>query len=258
MSDYDTVLYSTDGAVATITLDRPDALNSFNAELRAELAASLQRAGADTSIRAVVLTGAGRAFCAGADLRDGFADDIGKQLREDYKPCFDAIIDMPKPVISAVVGSAAGIGLSLAMVCDLSVMAEDAFLLAPFSNIGLLPDGGANWLLVKGMGYKQAYAAAIECRRIPANEAMSLGLVNRTVASDEVLHNAQAWAADLALRAPLSLAATKRTMRLAESAGYQEVFEAECHEQNNCRASNDAEEGVAAFLEKRKPEFTGT
>ena len=150
----DTVLYETEGAVATITLNRPEALNSFDREMRADLAAATARARADSAIRAVVLTGAGRCFSAGADLKAGFktGEEVERIVNEEYRPSLVDIAEMDKPVISAVNGFAAGIGLSYALVCDLSVMGENAFLLCPFSAIGLVPDGGSTWLLTPRHG----------------------------------------------------------------------------------------------------------
>lgn len=253
MSEFHTVNYEVDGAVATVSLNRPDAMNSFNTELRAELASALNRAGADDAIRAVVVTGAGRAFNAGADLKEGIPDSVERMLNTEYRPCFDAIINMQKPVISAVNGFAAGIGLSLALACDLSVMGEGAFLLSPFAAISLVPDGGANWLLVGQLGYKRAFEMAIEGQRMDAREALAAGLVNRVVPAEEVVSNAQAWAAELALKAPLSIAATKRAMRLAQHASYDEVYRLEAVLQGNCVRSEDAAEAVSAFIEKRQP-----
>ena len=154
----DTVLYETGGAVATITLNRPDALNSFDREMRADLAAATARARGDSAVRAVVLTGAGRCFSAGADLKAGFrtGEEVERIVNEEYRPSLSDIAEMEKPVISAINGVAAGIGLSYALVCDLSVMGENSFLLCPFSSIGLVPDGGSTWLLTRAMGYMNA------------------------------------------------------------------------------------------------------
>lgn len=256
---YETVEVSRDGAVATVLMNRPESVNSINDQMRMDLAAALQSVAKDSSIRAVVLAGAGRLFCAGADLTSGMVDGDGVEdfLRSEYRPSFDAISAMRKPVISAVNGSAAGIGLSLALACDLGVMADNAFLLSPFATIGLVPDGGATWFLVRQLGYHRAYQLAIECERIPAQRAIDLGLLNRIAPSGEAITAAQSWAAELATRAPYSLAATKRAMRLAMHASYDETYSLEASLQNMCIDSDDFTEGVAAFFEKRPASFKG-
>lgn len=257
MTAQSTVIYQVDGAVATVTMNRPDAMNSFNSALRADLAAALIKADNDAQVRVVVLTGAGRGFCPGADLKDGISAAVERSLNYEYRPIFDAINSLQKPVIAAVNGFAAGIGLSVALACDLVVMADNAFLLSPFTAISLVPDGGATWLLVRQLGYKRAYQMSVEGERLGAADALAAGLINRVTAPDEVLSNAQDWAADLALKAPLSLTATKRAMRLAMYASYDEAFRFEAHLQGRLAASDDAAEGVQAFLEKRPADFKG-
>ena len=258
--DLNTVLYEQDAAVVTITLNRPDAMNGFDTELRADLLAALTHAAQDAQVRVVVLTGAGRCFSAGADLKAGFASgaEVKRQLDEEYGPCLKAIADMPKPVISAVNGFAAGIGLAFALVSDLVVMGESAFLLSPFSNIGLVPDGGATWLLPRLIGYQRAYQLCVENERIKAPRCVELGLANRAVPDAQVLSATQSWAASLARRAPLALARTKQAMRLAAVSDYEEAMKLEAELQRASADSADCQEGVSAFLEKRKPNFTGT
>ena len=254
-----TVTYEHNGAVATITLNRPDALNSFDAELRADLVEATSQARNDNSVLAVVLTGAGRCFSAGADLKAGFKSgtEVEKLLLNEYRPSLDNIVEMEKPVITAINGFAAGVGLSYAMAGDLSIMGESAFLLLPFSTIGLVPDGGSTWLMANTMGYKRAYEMAVENDRVPAQRCLELGLVNRISKDDEVLANAKEWAESLSRKAPLALARTKKLMRQAGNVDLSQAFIDEAALQHLCFDSKDSREGITAFLEKRDPEFTG-
>ncbi len=259
MGDYETVRYATDGAVAIITIHRPEAMNSFNRTLRADLLAACQRAAADTSVRAVVLTGEGRSFSAGADLKDGLNpdDSVEDMLQTEYRPVLECIWDMEKPVIAAVGGSAAGIGMSFALLCDLLIMSDKAFLLSPFTTISLVPDGGLTWLLVHQLGYRRAFQLSVESERIPADRCLELGLANKVVAAESLLDEAVSWAKSLAERAPLSIAATKKAMRHATGGSWASTFDVEAPLQQRLRGSADSAEGVSAFLEKRKPEFKG-
>ena len=256
----DCVLYETDGAVATITLNRPDSLNSFDKAMREDLAAATAQAREDTAIRAVILTGAGRCFSAGADLKAGFKTgaEVEQILNQEYRLSLEDIVDMDKPVIGAINGFAAGIGLSYALVCDLAVMGESAFLLSPFSSIGLIPDGGSTWLLARAMGYMNAYQMAVENERVSAARCMELGLVNKVVADDSLPATAREWATRLAGKAPLALARTKKMMRHALTLSYADAISAEAALQHLCFDSADCKEGIAAFLEKREPRFTGS
>ncbi len=259
MSDDRIVHYNVDGQVAIIAINRPDAMNSFTKALRHELIEALRKAGSDIDIRVVILTGIGRAFSAGADLSAGFPDDmtIEQQLQREYRPAFDEIMTMPKPVIAAINGAAAGIGMSFALACDLAVMGEKAFMLAPFSTISLVPDGGANWFLQKQLGYKRAYQLCVEGERIDSARCLEWGLVNRVVANDDVVTNATAWAHSLCERAPLSLTATKQAMRHAEGSDWASTFDLEARMQTGLVGSVDNREGVEAFFEKRNPVFKG-
>ncbi len=258
MSDFETVKYATDGAVAVITIHRPDAMNSFNTALRRDLAAALQRAAGDDAVRAVVLTGEGRSFSAGADLKDiDSGTPVDQILQNEYRPVFETIATMRQPVIAAVGGSAAGIGMSVALACDLLIMADDAFLLSPFTTISLVPDGGQNWFLVQQLGYRVAFQLAVEAERIYAERCVDLGLANRTAPPEKLREEAIDWARSLAERAPLAVAATKKAMRHAAGSDWASTFDVEAPLQRELRESADCKEGVNAFLEKRKPEFTG-
>ena len=259
MSDYETVRYRKDGAIAIITLHRPDSLNAFTTELRRDMLAAFVRAASDADVRAVILHGEGRCFSAGADLKDGMAveSSIQQVLQTEYRPVFDCIASMRQPVIAAVGGSAAGIGLSYALACDLLIMADDAFLLSPFSTISLVPDGGLNWQLVNQLGYRRAFQLSVEAERVGAQRCVELGLANRAVPADSLLDEAMSWAQSLAARAPLSLAATKKAMRHAASASWASTFDVEAALQDTLKESADCAEGVAAFFEKRKACFAG-
>ncbi|MDH3430838.1 MAG: enoyl-CoA hydratase-related protein [Gammaproteobacteria bacterium] len=252
------VKYEQDGAVAVLTINRPEAMNAFTTELSSALQLALEKAHNDESVRAVVLTGEGRSFSAGADLKSGFEGrPVYGKLQYEYRPVLSAIASMPKPVISAIPGSAAGIGMSTALSCDLVIMADDAFLLSPFTTISLVPDGGLNWLLVRQLGYRRAYQLSVESERIPAERCVELGLANRAVPAGQLRSAALEWARSLAQRAPMSLAATKKAMRHAMDHSWESSFDLEAELQQSLAGSDDNKEGVKAFFEKRLPEFKG-
>jgi 2-(1,2-epoxy-1,2-dihydrophenyl)acetyl-CoA isomerase len=253
----DIVKYEQHDAVAVITLHRPEAMNSFNTELRADLAAALRKAHDDESVKVVVLTGEGRTFSAGADLKAGIDKDVAEILQVEYRPVQEAIANIPKPVIAAIPGSAAGIGLSIALNCDLLIMADNAFMLSPFTTISLVPDGGMNWMLVQQIGYRRAFQLSIESERVAADRCVELGLANRAVPADELQSAALEWAQALAQRAPLSLAATKKVMRFAANNDWGRSYDLEAQLQGELLASDDNKEGIQAFFEKRAPKFTG-
>ena len=254
----DLVKYEQSGAVAVITLNRPDSMNAFTTELSLELQLALERAAGDESVRALVLTGEGRCFSAGADLMAGFEGrSVFGKLQYEYRPVLSAIATMSKPVIAAVPGSAAGIGMSMALHCDLMIMADNAFLLSPFTTISLVPDGGLNWLLVRQLGYRRAFQLSVESERIPAKRCVELGLANKAVPAEDLQDAALEWAAALAKRAPLSLEATKKTMRHAIDNDWASTFNMESDWQQALVGSEDNLEGVQAFFDKRAPEFKG-
>ncbi len=254
-----TVNYETpsDG-VCLITLNRPDKLNAFNRQMRLDLMDATRQASADADIRVVVLTGAGRGFSAGADI--SAVDDkynVEDILNTEYGGFLSAIATMPKPVIAAINGPAAGIGMTTALSCDLRVMGEDAYLMSAFANIGLVPDGGLSLLLTQQIGYARAYQLAIEAEKVDAARALEWGLVNRIVANADVLENALDWARSLTQRAPTAMALTKRTFRAAAQSELRKAMANEAMVQRTAIATEDCAEGVRALLEKRQPVFKG-
>lgn len=259
MPTYETVRYEVDAQVATITLNRPQVLNAFNRALRSELIAALQHASADTTIRAIVLTGAGRAFCTGTDLAEPRAEGFLAQIEieDEIKPGLLAITEAPKPVICALNGPAAGGGAGYALSCDLVVMAETAYLYPSFADIGLIPDCGLSWQLVHQLGAKRAYEVVANGERMTAARCLELGLVNRVVAADSVVSEAQAWARQLAAKAPLALQYAKTALQQSARQTLADVVSIEAAIQNRLLRSEDAKEGIRAFREKRKPVFSG-
>lgn len=254
-----TVLYEMKSdRVALVTLNRPEKLNAFDTAMRAELASAMKKASNDDAVRAVVITGAGRAFCAGADIsavsNEFNVEDI---LNTEYGAFLSAIQSMPKPVISAINGPAAGIGMTLAIICDLRVMADDAYLMSAFANIGLVPDGGLTMLLTQELGYARAYQLAIEAEKLDPERALEWGLVNRTAPKAVVVAEALQWAETIAERAPIAMASTKRAMRQAFHQNLRATIAFEAMLQRTALATEDCREGVMAIFEKRKPRFKG-
>jgi 2-(1,2-epoxy-1,2-dihydrophenyl)acetyl-CoA isomerase len=256
---FKTVNYSQDESVVIISINRPEAMNSFNAELRSELLLALKKAVLADDIRAIIINGNGRNFSAGADLKDtdGAQKSLEEVLNNEYRPIFNLISDINIPVIASVHGSAAGIGLSLALCCDLMIMSDDAFLLAPFTSISLAPDGGMNWFLVHQLGYRKAFQVCIEAERIDAKYCVEYGLANKCVPAEDLFLETLAWARRIAKRAPLSVTATKKIMRYAASHSWSETYDIEVPTQQKLINSNDFKEGVEAFIKKREPKFNG-
>lgn len=261
MSDYETVTIERHGAVAVVSLNRPDSLNAFSAALRRDLLAAVRAVNGDDAVRAVVLTGAGRAFSAGADLTELPAGDgvfrVEDQLNHEYKPALMEIYDAPKPWISAINGACAGIGSAFGMVCDLTVMADNAYLYQAFAAIGLIPDGGASWHLARTLGRKRAYEVIVTGEKLGAARCLEWGLCNRVAPADKLLEETLAWAQDIAGKAPLSLRHAKQVLNAALEEPVDRVISLEAQHQHVCINSEDAKEGTTAFLQKRAPAWRG-
>lgn len=261
MSDEQTVLYSVDAGVATITLNRPERRNAVTAEMLQVLRARFEAAGEDERVRAVLVTGAGKGFCAGQDLSIFGGIPEPEAVRDTvlnyYRPLIESICTLEKPVIAAINGAAAGAGASIALACDLRIMADDATLVLAFSNIGLVPDAGASWFLTRLIGYSRAYEIAISGERIPAYRCAELGLANRVTVADTLLVDAQQWAQQLAQRPTIALGLTKRVMYQATMQDLASILVAEAELQAQATTTADHREGVIAFVEKRPPVFTG-
>lgn len=248
------------GGVATLTLDRPRALNALDIPLKVALLEALSAIGADRAIRAVILTGAGRAFCAGQDLAerdDPGAPPLEEELRDRYEPIVRAMVGLDRPIIAAINGVAAGAGASLALACDLRIAATSARFVLAFGRIGLVPDSGATWLLPRIVGSARAAELALLGTSLDAAEAERYGLVSRVVADDALPATAAEMARGLADGAPLALAATKRLLSAAWSTDLDGALAAERRAQGLLGSSRDHAEGLAAFRAKRPPRFSG-
>ena len=259
MSTYETVIVERRGPVALVTMNRPQALNAFDSVLRRELLLAAREVNDDDSVRVAILSGAGRGFGAGADLAESKHEHwrVEDELNLEYKPLLLEIANAPKPWISAVAGPAAGISSAFAMVCDLMVMAENAYIYQAFAAIGLVPDGGATWHLVRTLGRKRAYEVIATGEKLSAAKCLDWGLCNRVVPADELHDAALAWAEELAAKAPLSLRYAKQAVNQAAEASLAQTVSDEAVLQDICIASEDSQEGAAAFLEKREPVWKG-
>jgi len=258
MSEASKVLCEIRGQVALLRLNKPELRNAICTQLLAELKEHIQQLADNDDVRVIVLTGEGKGFCAGADLNDT-KDFVSceRGIEDHYKPAYMEIVNIRKPVIACVRGGAAGGGMGLAMCCDLMVMSETAYLKAVFSDRALAPDCGVNWMLSRAVGYQKAYEIAIEAQCIEAAECLQLGLANRVVPDENLLDHTMEWAAQLAKRAPLSMAYTKQLMRDSYTQSFAETFTAEGPVQDLCMGSQDFAEGFKAFFEKRDPVFQG-
>ena len=251
------LIYTVNEKICTITLDRPESLNSFNKQLRLDLLKALQEAEADTDIRAIILNGAGKGFCAGADLAEGVEDGVEHQLRNEYKPCLMAIQNSSKPVIAQVHGPAAGIGAAFALACDIVIMAEDAYMYLAFAAISLIPDGGLNWQLYNILGPRRAFEIIAEGKRITAQECLEYGMCNQIVPADELPETVKSRAEKLADGAPLAQAAVKQILRQMENATLSDAIDMEASIQKQLVETEDCKEAIAAFFRKEKPVFHG-
>ena len=254
--------YQLDGDVAVITLNRPDRFNALDAGLAAGTVDALDKAGGEA--RAVVLTGKGKAFCSGADLSQLTGDyetggpDLAGLLNDVFHPMVNALANSKVPTVAAVNGVAAGAGLGIALGCDMRIMAESAFLTSSFTAIGLVPDSGTTWWLPRHVGVSKAIELTMTNKRVNAEEARSLGLCVEVVPDGEVVVRAVELAATLADMVPDSLVTTRRLIRDAAALSFGEALEAEQVEQGRLGKTSEHREGVAAFLEKRKPDFRNT
>jgi len=261
---YETVNVYRCGGAAKLELNRPERMNAWNARLGFDLLDAVTSLEQDSDVRAVLITGAGRAFSSGADLREGTEQtrdghpDLYSVLTGRYHPIITGIRQMPKPVVAAVHGAAAGIGLSLALACDLVIAAESAYFLLAFVNIGLVPDGGSSLLVPSRVGFTRAAEMAMLGERIGAGQALEWGLINQVWPDAEIAARAEGLASRLAEGPTSSYAGTKRQLNhwLYQQMGQQLEFEAQI--QQEMAASGDFAEGVAAFVQKRPPRFTGT
>ncbi|HEY4106114.1 MAG TPA: enoyl-CoA hydratase-related protein [Polyangiaceae bacterium] len=255
------LLVEREGAVATLTLNRPDTRNALDPELLAELSARLDEVTADFRVRAVVLTGAGDAFCSGADLKGAIAEldtctELGPRIAA-FHTVIHAIVNAEQPIIAAVSGPAVGFGADLALACDLRVLAENAYIQEKFVAIGLMPDGGGSFWLQRLVGMGRALEFLLLGTRIDAELARGLGIANRVTSAERVLPEAKKLAAALAEGPPLALAAIKRAVRESASSSLKDALEREKREQSALLKSHDFREGVAAWAEKRAPKFSG-
>lgn len=255
---YETIRWTLADGVGTITLNRPDSLNALNVTMRRELLDAVKAAGRDDAVRCLVITGEGRGFCSGADLRGG---EVERQFRrvvtDEYNPIIAALRGLPKPVIAAVNGVAAGAGVSLALACDLVYASEEARFIQAFVRIGLVPDTGSTRALVRTLGRHRAAELIFSGEPMSAADAAEAGLINRVFGSTEFADGVREVARRLAAAPTAAIGLAKRSINQAEQADLAASLKLEAELQELAGRTDDHAEGLAAFAEKRDPRFTG-
>lgn len=260
---YETILVERGDGTAAVTLNRPDKLNSFNERMHGELRDALAELAEDNSVRALLLTGAGRGFCAGQDLSDrtvqpgGEAPDLSKSIETWYNPLIRRIRGMDKPVVCAVNGIAAGAGANIALACDIVLAARSAAFVQAFCKIGLVPDSGGTWTLPRLVGLARARGLALLGDKVPASQAEAWGMIWRCLDDAELMPQATAMVAQLAEAPTKGLAFIKKALDASAANGLDAQLDLERHMQGELGRSHDYREGVAAFVEKRAPKFEG-
>jgi 2-(1,2-epoxy-1,2-dihydrophenyl)acetyl-CoA isomerase len=262
LSDYRTIQFDLSDNVATIVLNRPDRLNALTPQVFVDAGAAIDAALAQGA-RALVLTGAGKAFCSGADLLpddfgyEGLPEDLGQLLADHYNPFVRKLASLDIPVISAINGPAVGAGLGLALTADITVAARSAYLLLAFVNIGLVPDAGVTWLVAKGVGRAKALELALLGERIKAEDAKAIGLVTRVVDDGTALDEAKAIARKLAAGPTVAIGMLRKQVAAALNQTFDDALETERANQTIAGRTRDFKESLAAFAEKRPPRFEG-
>lgn len=260
MPNFETILFEKSAAVLTITLNRPDRYNALTEQMHREIGEAFKEAAKDESIRAVILTGAGKAFCSGQDLKeikDMPGRNLGDSLRKNYNPNILRIRQLEKPVLCALNGVAAGAGMSFALACDLRIAGESASMIQSFINVGLVPDSGSTWFLSRHLGYYHAFEICASGRKIEVNELKDLDLVNEVVPDDQVMKRTRELAVQYAAAPTKAIGLIKRGLNRTFKNNLEETLDYEAYLQEIAGHSEDYQEGVAAFNEKRKPVFKG-
>ncbi|MGF7175220.1 2-(1,2-epoxy-1,2-dihydrophenyl)acetyl-CoA isomerase PaaG [Azospirillum doebereinerae] len=258
-----TILLAIAGGVATVTLNRPDRLNSFTAAMHAELREALAEAREDASVRCLLLTGAGRGFCAGQDLSDravapgAQGPDLGVSIETNYNPLVRSLRDLPMPVVCAVNGVAAGAGANLALACDIVLAARSASFIQAFCKIGLIPDSGGTWTLPRLVGHARAKGLAMLGEKLSAEQAEAWGMIWKVVDDERLMDEAGALARHLATQPTRGLALTKQALNAASTNDLNTQLDLERDLQREAGRTEDYREGVAAFVAKRAPNFEG-